>query len=371
MNLGKAVIAREGTEQIAPVRLTYGVVTQASPLLVRVGAATTSTGMAQIVTYSAVAGDFVAIVEQGADRLCIGRPVSQPVAYRYFRWRVTENRNLTPANYVQASEFNLLLAGGIRQPTTAQSGQYQGVGQEPSKLDDNNTATKWLTTSVTAHLADPILLDLGAAYLITGYRWSTANDSTDRDPVSWTLEGSTDSTTWVLVDSVASWPTTTDRLTPAFARTFFASAERTSRVVVDESIAACSGGVTLSAVNQNITGAAITYTGTTGTTAALRVGDVVTITGVFDVQQTVAAAGVATLGLAVTSPVAGTVNQAAIATYQNNFIGGRATVVQQWRFVVASSGVHTFQLIGSIFGTLGYQVNVTHTTIATRVTAAK
>ena len=35
---------------------------------------------------------------------------------------------------------------------------------------------------------------------VTHYKWATANDAPDRDPVQWSLEGSNDGNTWTTLD---------------------------------------------------------------------------------------------------------------------------------------------------------------------------
>lgn len=54
-----------------PLLLTYGIVTQASPLLVQVGAATSGLACKKSANYTPVVADFVAVLQQGADRLVL------------------------------------------------------------------------------------------------------------------------------------------------------------------------------------------------------------------------------------------------------------------------------------------------------------
>lgn len=54
-------------------RLTYGLVTQASPLLVKVGASSASVSARRIGSYSPTLSDVVAVLEQSADRLVLGK----------------------------------------------------------------------------------------------------------------------------------------------------------------------------------------------------------------------------------------------------------------------------------------------------------
>ena len=66
-----------------------------------------------------------------------------------------------------------------------------------ANLADGDPGTKWLafepTATLTMQLAEPLVL---AQYSLT-----SANDSAERDPRDWTLQGSNDGETWVDVDS--------------------------------------------------------------------------------------------------------------------------------------------------------------------------
>jgi PKD repeat protein/type 1 glutamine amidotransferase len=70
-------------------------------------------------------------------------------------------------------------------------------GELPPNLIDGNTGTKWLTFANTG----AITLKLKAPAVASAYAIGSANDSEDRDPQDWTIEGSTDGTTWVTLDS--------------------------------------------------------------------------------------------------------------------------------------------------------------------------
>lgn len=54
-------------------RLTYGLVTQASPLLVQVGSSTVSVSARRLGSYTPTLSDVVALLVQDADRLVIGK----------------------------------------------------------------------------------------------------------------------------------------------------------------------------------------------------------------------------------------------------------------------------------------------------------
>lgn len=65
---------------------------------------------------------------------------------------------------------------------------------------DNNGTTKWLVAAATGWIAYDFKDE--EAYTITFYTLTTGNDSQNRDPKSWTLQGSNDGgTTWTIVDT--------------------------------------------------------------------------------------------------------------------------------------------------------------------------
>jgi hypothetical protein len=80
------------------------------------------------------------------------------------------------------------------------SAQYQTgspSGEEYTKLIDNNVNTKYLTF----HASGWIQYQAPSSYVATSYSITSANDFPERDPLSWTLQGSNDGTTWTTIDS--------------------------------------------------------------------------------------------------------------------------------------------------------------------------
>jgi hypothetical protein len=74
---------------------------------------------------------------------------------------------------------------------TVGSGAGQYPAAEPASATiDNNQATKYLNFGRTS-VGFVVTPALGATY-VTGLRFSTANDSPERDPISFTLEGCND-----------------------------------------------------------------------------------------------------------------------------------------------------------------------------------
>lgn len=139
--------------------------------------------------------------------------------YPYFRFTQTQLRSAA-ANSIQLSEFQFLKSGVPLDLTgvivTNPGGNFPG-GEPPSALIDGATGTKWLDFNKQALVfqfpdgpdvdsdPDPATID--------AYTFATANDAAERDPLSWTLEGSTDGINWDLIDVRTNYPTTTERFT--------------------------------------------------------------------------------------------------------------------------------------------------------------
>lgn len=139
--------------------------------------------------------------------------------YPYFRFAQTKLRS-GAANSIQLSEFQFIKSGAPLSLTgvtvTNPGGNFPG-GEPPEALIDGATGTKWLDFNKQAVVfqfpdgpdvdtdPDPVTID--------AYNFATANDANERDPVSWTLEGSTDGINWDLIDLRTDYPTTTARLT--------------------------------------------------------------------------------------------------------------------------------------------------------------
>jgi hypothetical protein len=71
------------------------------------------------------------------------------------------------------------------------------AGEEYTKLIDNNVNTKYLTF----HPAAWIQYQAPSSYVVKNYTISSADDAPERDPLSWTLQGSTNGTNWNNLDS--------------------------------------------------------------------------------------------------------------------------------------------------------------------------
>ena len=119
------------------------------------------------------------------------------VTYQYFRFNPTNIRNAAILPFcVQLSEFQLF--NGSTQVTGATAtnpGGSNPSAEQPPKAVDGSVDTKWLDFNKL-----PLVLTYSSAVTIDNYRWATANDTPQRDPIRWTLEGSANGTAWTLID---------------------------------------------------------------------------------------------------------------------------------------------------------------------------
>ncbi|RFM26753.1 T9SS type A sorting domain-containing protein [Deminuibacter soli] len=80
------------------------------------------------------------------------------------------------------------------------SAQYQTgspAGEEYTNLTDNNANTKYLTFNASGW----IQYQASTNYVVKSYTITSANDSPERDPLNWTLQGSTNGSTWTTIDT--------------------------------------------------------------------------------------------------------------------------------------------------------------------------
>ena len=140
------------------------------------------------------------------------------VAYRYYRFRTTAVRGAV-IEAVQISEIELYFSGtkvSFAGATATNPGGSNPAGEEPSKAIDGNTATKWLDGNIL-----PLVIDFGVGgqKVADSFRFATANDAINRDPLRWVVEGSKDNTSWTALHTQSTDAAiTTSRLT--FTQTF-------------------------------------------------------------------------------------------------------------------------------------------------------
>lgn len=141
------------------------------------------------------------------------------LSFRYFKWEITNvsgGINQGSNSYPQASEF-VFTVNGINQSmsgvTVTNPGGSNPVNEDPSKLVDGNTATKFLDSNNLVSRSTVVIFDFGTVRTFYGYNWATANDVSARDPRTWTVSGSNDNSNWTLLSTVVDFIATTSRFT--------------------------------------------------------------------------------------------------------------------------------------------------------------
>jgi hypothetical protein len=232
LSLGATLEISSGTPQhIGALRGTGTVVLDNTDLIFSDGGVTqptafngTVTGNGDIIfdggthTFNALnnaTGDF--IIRSGT------AAISPPeTLHRWFRFTIQSNRG--NVNVTQISELALYGPGGNRcnlnltqgaSANTLNPGQFwtpsytlgNPTTESAAALFDGQTGTKWCLTQNTPELWNPgswreVTLRLPDAFMeeVVAYNLCTANDSSERDPVSWRLESSLDGFSWKTVE---------------------------------------------------------------------------------------------------------------------------------------------------------------------------
>ena len=139
--------------------------------------------------------------------------------YRYFKFLPQEMRSATP-DAMQYSEFELTDGTSYYSPDSASQlyraddtdGDDYVASQRVAASIDGSTSTKLFNGSWATKY---YLYDMGSSFntVLTGWRYKTGDDVDGRDPVSWTLLGSTNNTDWVILDQRTQETITTTRQT--------------------------------------------------------------------------------------------------------------------------------------------------------------
>jgi hypothetical protein len=123
---------------------------------------------------------------------------------------------LVPPNLIQFADLNVLynnLRVDYSLATASSSNTTSPGNEEPSRAIDNNHNTKWYTTGISGDdgAGAIFLIDFGMNINATEYNYTTADDSTERDPTSWKVDVSSNNIDWYTVSIVNSATITDDR----------------------------------------------------------------------------------------------------------------------------------------------------------------
>lgn len=113
---------------------------------------------------------------------------------------------------VQIAEIEFSGHGGVVSMTNAQAtnpGGNNPTNEEPEKAIDGDTSSKWLDFNVGA-----LVVEWSTGVASDSFRFVTANDFDERDPVQWTLEGFDGSVWKTLHSQTTDYATASQRFTP-------------------------------------------------------------------------------------------------------------------------------------------------------------
>eukprot|EP00927_Polykrikos_kofoidii_P043061 TRINITY_DN3710_c0_g1_i1.p1 TRINITY_DN3710_c0_g1~~TRINITY_DN3710_c0_g1_i1.p1 ORF type:complete len:1100 (+),score=200.45 TRINITY_DN3710_c0_g1_i1:191-3490(+) len=83
-------------------------------------------------------------------------------------------------------------------------------GQEGANAIDGDNETMWIDL-----VMNPLTIELPSTFVVSEFQFTTAASDEGNDPVQWSLSGSSDGTTWVVLHSqVSDFDTPTERQTP-------------------------------------------------------------------------------------------------------------------------------------------------------------
>mgnify|MGYP000136297508 FL=1 len=163
----------------------------------------------------------------GYERLKIERE-TKPAKEENFRYlRIIVNALRGNTTVFQVSEIKILSKTGESMPWPAETlvtstMKETSEAESPKKLIDGSVETKFC--SVHFSPGAQINIDLKSNILdrkeYTSWQWFTANDSPERDPVSFELQGSADGSDFFTLDSVTNASITTTRNILAYTGNF-------------------------------------------------------------------------------------------------------------------------------------------------------
>ena len=137
----------------------------------------------------------------------------------WLRWTITKLKDST--NICQMAELYLYdkdsnKLGWISGTTVnAPSQASYSSGEGPEKIIDGNVNTKFCLLNFNIYTTSgmSIVIEIPETIDFTSYSYVTANDGSERDPISWTLELSYDNETWFTVSEISGATITDNRLT--------------------------------------------------------------------------------------------------------------------------------------------------------------
>ena len=141
--------------------------------------------------------------------------------HRYLKWSITEQKDDTTAvggTMIQVSELYLKYTGSAVSWGSATITNPNGdnpANEGPANLIDGNINTKALDFDIDVNGSSVFIIDAGSGNTLQAdsYYYVTGGDAEQRDPISWTIEGSNDGTNYTVLHTVTNATITSSRKT--------------------------------------------------------------------------------------------------------------------------------------------------------------
>jgi hypothetical protein len=148
-------------------------------------------------------------------------------AYTYWKWNITGARG--PTTMIQVADFTFKKDGvsdAMTGVTITNPGGNNPGWEGITNLSDGDISTKWLDFNFSGNNSTPstgnssAIWQFSTAKSFNGYVWYTANDADNRDPITWTISGSNDGTSYTVLHTIINATITTNRYSLAGTFTF-------------------------------------------------------------------------------------------------------------------------------------------------------
>ena len=141
--------------------------------------------------------------------------------HRYLKWSITEQKDDTTAvggTMIQVSELYLKYTGSAvswGSVTITNPNGDNPANEGPANLIDGNINTKVVDFDIDVNGSSVFIIDAGSGNTLQAdsYYYVTGNDAEQRDPISWTIEGSNDGTNYTVLHTVTNATITSSRKT--------------------------------------------------------------------------------------------------------------------------------------------------------------
>lgn len=143
---------------------------------------------------------------------------------RYFKLEIYKNRgntNVTQLSKIDITDANGTIYSWSNNATATSNITPASASESADKLIDGSTNTKLCVNNFTPSSESPLIVTIDASENIdfsvyNKWDWYTANDASERDPITYTLYASQNGTNWEEIDTVVDEIPTSARQVKAY-----------------------------------------------------------------------------------------------------------------------------------------------------------